>query len=174
LERSYCYVLQVSAVRPAVLAGRVGWCHAALDLEPMREAAACLAGHHDFSAFRSAECQAKSPERELKEMSIERYGAFFVFRLRADGFLHHMVRNIVGSLIQVGKGAQAPSWMKTVLDARERAAAAATFAPDGLYLESVSYAPQWGLPAALEFDHIVEPMLQTGIAGRLAKALSTA
>jgi tRNA pseudouridine38-40 synthase len=174
LERSYCYVLQVSAVRPALLAGKVGWFHLALELEAMREAAAVLAGHHDFSAFRSAECQAKSPERELRELSIERYGAFIVFRLRADGFLHHMVRNIIGSLIQVGKGAQPPQWMKGVLDARERAAAAATFAPDGLYLESVSYAPEWGLPAPLAFDHIVEPLLQSGIAGRLARPMTTA
>jgi tRNA pseudouridine38-40 synthase len=174
LERSYCYVLQVSAVRPALLAGKVGWFHAALDLETMRKAATYLAGHHDFSAFRSAECQAKSPARELREISIERYGAFFVFRLRADGFLHHMVRNVVGSLIQVGKGAQPPQWMKAVLDARERAAAAATFAADGLYLESVGYAPEWGLPAPLTFDHIVEPLLQTGVAGRLANSVTTA
>jgi tRNA pseudouridine38-40 synthase len=174
LERSYCYVLQVSAVRPALLAGRVGWIHVALDLEAMRESAAHLSGHQDFSAFRSAECQAKSPERDLHELSIERYGAFIAFRFRADGFLHHMVRNIVGSLIQVGKGAQPPQWIKDVLDARERAAAAATFAADGLYLESVSYAPEWGLPAPLAFDHIVEPMLQAGIAGGVAPIMTTA
>jgi tRNA pseudouridine38-40 synthase len=174
LERSYCYVLQVSVVRPALLAGRVGWFHLALDLETMREAATYLAGHHDFSAFRSAECQAKSPERELREISIERYGAFIVFRLRADGFLHHMVRNIVGSLIQIGKGAQPAHWMKDVLEARERAAAAATFAPDGLYLECVNYAPEWGLPTPMAFDHIVEPLLASGIAGRLAKSMTTA
>jgi tRNA pseudouridine38-40 synthase len=174
LERSYCYVLQVSAVRPALLAGRVGWFHVALDLESMHEAAALLAGQHDFSAFRSAECQAKSPVRDLREVSIERFGAFIVFRLRADGFLHHMVRNIVGSLIAVGKGAHPPGWIAAVLDARERAAAAATFAADGLYLESVSYAPEWGLPAPLSFDHIVEPLLQTGIAARLARSLTAA
>jgi tRNA pseudouridine38-40 synthase len=172
IERSYCYVLQVSPVRPALLAGKVGWFHLPLLLTAMREAAAHLIGRHDFSAFRSAECQAKSPERELREITIERFGAFLVFRFTADGFLHHMVRNIVGSLIQVGKGAQAPLWVKTVLDARERAVAAATFAPDGLYLERVSYGSRWELPAALSIDQIIEPLMQTGIARRAATGMA--
>jgi len=174
IERSYCYVLQVSAVRPALLAGKVGWFHVPLKLAPMREAAAELVGRHDFSAFRSAECQAKTPERELREVGIEQFGAFFVFRLRADGFLHHMVRNIVGCLIQVGKGAQQPDWMRTVLATRERAAAAATFAPDGLYLERVSYAPSWKLPAGLSMDQVIEPLLRTGIARGVSTPMADA
>jgi tRNA pseudouridine38-40 synthase len=172
IERSYCYVLQVSQVRPSLLAGKVGWFHLPLAAAAMREAAAYLVGRHDFSAFRSSECQAKSPEREVREIAVERFGAFLVFRLTSDGFLHHMVRNIVGSLIQVGKGAQAPVWMKTVLDARERAAAAATFAPDGLYLEKISYAPHWELPGGPTMNRVIAPMVQTGMAERVATGMA--
>jgi tRNA pseudouridine38-40 synthase len=171
VERSYCYVLQVSPVRPALLAGKVGWFHLPLEIAAMRAAAAHLAGRHDFSAFRSAECQAKSPERMLHKITIEQFGAFFLFRLTANAFLHHMVRNIVGSLIQVGKGAQPPTWLKAVLDSRERAAAAATFAPDGLYLERVSYAPHWELPAGLSMSDVIEPLVKTGIARRVAAGM---
>jgi tRNA pseudouridine38-40 synthase len=148
IERSYCYLLQVSPVRPAVLAGKVGWFHRELDLARMREAAACLVGRHDFSALRAAECQARSPVREMREIAIEACGDFLLFRFRADAFLQHMVRNIVGSLILVGKGGRPPEWMKEVLDTRDRTLAAPTFAPDGLYLERVSYEQRWGLPEA--------------------------
>ena len=146
IERSYVYLMQVSPVRPSLLAGNVGWFHLPLDVCRMREAAALLVGRHDFSAFRSSECQATTAVREMREIAIERHGKYFVFRLRADAFLHHMVRNIVGSLIHVGKGRHQPEWMQAVLDSGDRTRAAATFAPDGLYLERVSYADQWALP----------------------------
>jgi tRNA pseudouridine38-40 synthase len=164
-ERRYCYVLQVSPVRPALLAGKVGWFHMPLDLAAMRQAAAQLVGHHDFSAFRAAECQAKTPHRDLREITITRHGAFLLFRFRADAFLHHMVRNIVGSLIHVGKGAESPDWIKGVLASLDRKLAAATFAPDGLYLERVSYARHWALP---EF----EPSLQELFSAPIASAIS--
>jgi len=146
VERNYCYILQMSPVRPAILAGKVGWIHSPLDVDRMREAAALLVGHHDFSAFRSSECQAKTPLRELREIAIERRGHYLIFRFRADAFLHHMVRNIVGSLVSVGKGRHAPDWVGSVLQSRDRAAAAPTFSPDGLYLASISYAQRWSLP----------------------------
>jgi tRNA pseudouridine38-40 synthase len=146
VERNYCYILQVSAVRSAILAAKVGWIHSPLNVERMREAAALLVGHHDFSAFRSSECQARTPLRELREISIDRRGHYLIFRFRADAFLHHMVRNIVGSLVAVGKGRHAPDWVGSVLQSRDRTAAAPTFAPDGLYLASVSYAQRWSLP----------------------------
>jgi tRNA pseudouridine38-40 synthase len=146
VERNYCYVLLVSPVRPAVLAGRVGWIHSTPDIDRMREAAKLLVGHHDFTAFRSSECQARTPLRELREMVIERRGHYLIFRFRADAFLHHMVRNIVGSLVAVGNGRHAPDWVGSVLESRDRAAAAPTFSPDGLYLASVSYAKRWSLP----------------------------
>ncbi|MSQ55489.1 MAG: tRNA pseudouridine(38-40) synthase TruA [Betaproteobacteria bacterium] len=146
-SRTYRYVLLNRAVRPALCARRAGWFHHALDLGAMREAATQLVGEHDFSAFRSAECQAKSPVRVIEALDIAQRDERIDFVVRANAFLHHMVRNIVGSLVYVGAGRRAPAWMREVLEARDRGRAAPTFPPDGLYLESVRYAAQWGLPA---------------------------
>jgi len=146
--RTYRYVLLNRPVRPALAARYAGWCHAPLDVDAMREAAAALIGEHDFSAFRSSECQAKSPVRTLHALEVQRQGERIDFVLRANAFLHHMVRNIVGTLIHVGSGRQAPRWAGEVLAARDRGRAAPTFAAEGLYLEHVEYAKQWGLPAA--------------------------
>jgi tRNA pseudouridine38-40 synthase len=144
--RTYRYLLYCHPVRPAVLAGRVGWFHLPLAPEPMQAAGRLLLGKHDFSAFRSAECQAKSPVRELRRLGISQRGPYLIFDVTADAFLHHMVRNIVGSLVQVGKGAQPPQWIADVLASQDRARAAPTFPPDGLYLAEVRYGPKWNLP----------------------------
>ena len=95
-SRTYRYVLYNHAVRPSVLAGKVGWFHLPLDVERMRTAARALVGRHDFSAFRSAECQAQTPVRELSGADVERRGDYVLFELSANAFLHHMVRNVVG------------------------------------------------------------------------------
>ena len=145
-ERAYRYVLLNHPVRPALLAGRVGWVHTALDGARMVEAAAHLVGTHDFSAFRAAECQAKSPVRELRQARVLRQGDFILFEFRANAFLHHQVRNMVGSLVWVGMGRRSPEWVREVLEGRDRRLAAATFAPDGLYLAEVGYDPRWELP----------------------------
>jgi tRNA pseudouridine38-40 synthase len=144
--RVYRYVLLNRPVRPALAARHVGWFHAPLDLEAMREAAAALCGEHDFSAFRSSECQAKSPVRTLHSLEIERSGERLDFTFRANAFLHHMVRNLVGTLVYVGKGKHPPRWAKQVLESRNRTLAAPTFAAEGLYLERVEYEAHWGLP----------------------------
>jgi tRNA pseudouridine38-40 synthase len=144
--RAYRYVLLNRAVRPALAARHAGWFHAPLDVEAMREAAAALCGEHDFSAFRSAECQAKSPVRTLHSLSIDRHGERIDFVLSANAFLHHMVRNLVGTLVYVGKGKHPPRWAKEVLQSRDRSLAAPTFAAEGLYLEKVEYDAHWGLP----------------------------
>jgi len=144
--RAYRYVLLNRPVRPALAARHAGWFHAPLDVEAMREAAAMLSGEHDFSAFRSAECQAKSPVRTLHSLSIERKGERIDFVFNANAFLHHMVRNLVGTLVYVGKGKHPPRWAREVLESRDRSLAAPTFAPEGLYLESVEYEQHWGLP----------------------------
>jgi tRNA pseudouridine38-40 synthase len=145
--RTYHYVLYNHPVRPALLHGKVGWYHQPLDPVAMRSAAAHLAGEHDFSAFRSSQCQAKSPVRALRACTIKQGGAHFRFEFTANGFLHHMVRNIVGCLVYVGKGKHPPVWLKEVLENRDRRLAAPTFSPDGLYLVAVEYAPGWNLPA---------------------------
>lgn len=156
LSRTYRYVLYNHPVRPALHHGRVGWFHLPLDAEAMRAALTHLAGEHDFSAFRSSECQAKSPVRTLRRWAIERRGALLSFEFTANGFLHHMVRNIVGCLVYVGKGKYPPGWLAEVLAGRDRCRAAPTFSPDGLYFAAVEYAPGWKLPA-FESSRIVFP-----------------
>jgi tRNA pseudouridine38-40 synthase len=147
-SRTYRYVLVSRSVRPALAARYVGWSHARLDVAAMSEAARHLVGEHDFSAFRSSECQAKTPVRTIHELSLEPHGERIDFVLRANAFLHHMVRNIVGTLVHVGKGARAPGWIREVLRSRDRSLAAATFGAEGLYLEAVDYDPSWQLPQA--------------------------
>jgi tRNA pseudouridine38-40 synthase len=144
--RCYRYLLLNRPVRPGVQAGKVGWFHAPLDVVSMQDAARSLLGTHDFSAFRAAECQAKTPVKTLRRLDIHREGELVVFDLEADAFLHHMVRNIVGCLVYVGKGKHAPTWMQEVLEGRQRARAAPTFAPDGLYLRRILYEGHWELP----------------------------
>ncbi|MDA8381794.1 MAG: tRNA pseudouridine(38-40) synthase TruA [Betaproteobacteria bacterium] len=146
IERCYQYRLLSRPSRPGVENARVGWFHRPLDLEAMREAAGLLLGVHDFSAFRAAGCQAKSPVKDLRRLEIARCGDLMLFECCADAFLHHMVRNIVGALVYVGKGRHAPGWVKDVLDGGRRSAAAPTFAPDGLYFVQAKYDAHWGIP----------------------------
>lgn len=147
-SRSYSYYLLNHPVRPALAAGRVGWFHSPLDVAAMQEAAALLLGEHDFSSFRAAECQAKSPVKQLSRFDISEHNGLIRFDLRANAFLHHMVRNLVGALVYVGKGAHPPGWMAELLAARDRTSAPPTFMPDGLYLTGVGYPDRFGLPAA--------------------------
>ncbi len=144
--RRYEYLLVNRPVRPAVRRRQLGWFHHPLDLEAMQVAAAGLIGTNDFSAFRSSECQARSPVRDMRRLDISRHGDIIRFSLEANAFLHHMVRNIIGSLVYVGKGRYRPEWMTEVLLSRDRTMAAPTFAPNGLYLAGVTYDPRWGLP----------------------------
>lgn len=144
--RHYRYVLLNHAVRPAADHGRVGWYHGALDIDAMRAAAQCLLGEQDFSAFRSSECQARSPVRRMTQLDIARNGTYVTFDFCANGFLHHMVRNIVGSLLYVGKGRYDAAWMAGLLAARDRKLAAPTIEAAGLYLTGVDYDSRWRLP----------------------------
>lgn len=144
--RRYDYLLLNRSTRPAVGHGRIGWFHLPLDVGRMRDAAACLVGSHDFSALRSAQCQAASPVRELRRLEVARRNDVIQFTFEANGFLHHMVRNIVGCLVYVGKGKYSPQWLCDVLAGRDRALAAPTFAAHGLYLTHVAYDPKWNLP----------------------------
>jgi tRNA pseudouridine38-40 synthase len=146
IARTYRYRLANRPVRPALEARYAGWHHAPLDVEAMRKAAGALVGEHDFSAFRAAECQASTPVRTLHSIEITRSGADIEFVLRANAFLQHMVRNIVGALVYVGAGKQRPAWIGQVLLSGDRSKAAPTFAPEGLYLERVDYDAKWQLP----------------------------
>ena len=146
LSRTYRYELLNRPVRSALSAHHVGWFHLPLDVPKMRAAAALLVGEHDFSAFRSAECQAKTPVRNIFSFQIEQDGESIEFVIRANAFLHHMVRNLIGTLVYVGKGKHPPQWVRQVMESRDRAQAAPTFGPEGLYLEKIEYQPKWGLP----------------------------
>ncbi|MDQ6681577.1 MAG: tRNA pseudouridine(38-40) synthase TruA [Pseudomonadota bacterium] len=146
LGRRYVYVLLESPVRPGVESGMVGWTFRPLDLAAMEAAAQALVGEHDFSALRSSQCQAATPVRTLRSIRISRRGAYWRFDFDANAFLHHMVRNIIGCLVAVGNGGQAPEWIVEVLASRDRSRAAPTFAPDGLYFAGPYYDAGDALP----------------------------
>lgn len=147
LSRTYRYLLLNEKVAPAILRDRVGWFHAPLDAARMEEGCRALLGEHDFSAFRGSQCQSRSPIRTVSEARVERHANLVVFTLRANAFLHHMVRNIVGSLVYVGAGREEPAWIAELVASRDRKLAAPTFSAAGLYLAGVEYDPVFGLPA---------------------------
>ena len=132
LEREYRYRLLMRPVRPGLLAGRVGWVHDELDVAAMRAASPCLIGTHDFSAFRAAECQAKSPVREMRAVEIAQDGPLLTFTFRANAFLQHQIRNLVGALVWVGQGRRPVGWLAETLASRDSTRSAATYAADGL------------------------------------------
>lgn len=144
--RRYAYVLLESPVRPSVEAGRVGWVFRPLDQAAMAHAAQLLLGEHDFTSFRASSCQALSPVKTLRRAVISKRGPYWRFEFEANAFLHHMIRNIMGSLLDIGQGNHPPEWMTEVLKARDRDAAAPTFSPAGLYFLGPIYDPRWGLP----------------------------
>ena len=144
--RRYRFVVLESPVRPSLEVGLAGWVFRPLDGEAMRAAAAVLIGEHDFSSFRAAECQARSPVKTLRRVDITRRGAYWRFDFDGSAFLHHMVRNILGCLVAVGSGRRAPGWMAEVLAARSRDAAAPTFPSAGLYFLGPYYDAALGLP----------------------------
>ena len=146
LGRRYAYVLLESPVRPAVEAGSVGWSLRPLDGPRMEAASSLLLGEHDFSAFRAAECQARSPVKTMRSIDISRRGAYWRFDFDADAFLHHMVRNIMGCLLAVGSGTRDAAWLAGVLAARERRLCAPTFPADGLYFVGPYYDPVHAIP----------------------------
>jgi len=151
IARRYAYVVLESPVRPSVEKGRVGWVFRPLDPAAMQQAASVLVGEHDFSSFRAAQCQAKSPVKTMRRIDISHRGEsgarYWRFEFEANAFLHHMIRNIMGCLLAVGQGAQTPAWVGEVLAARNRDAAAPTFSPDGLYFLGPVYEPHHGLPS---------------------------
>jgi len=145
--RRYRYVLINRPQRLGVWHGHAGWYHHPLDVDAMQKAANLLLGEHDFSAFRAADCQAKSPVKTVRQATVRRSGDLLVFDFEAGAFLHHMVRNLVGSLVYIGQGKYPPAWIAELLAAADRRLAAPTFAAAGLYLVGVRYEARWGLPA---------------------------
>ena len=144
--RRYRYLLLQSPVRPALEAAMAGWVFRPLDAGAMRAAATLLIGEHDFSAFRSSECQAASAVKTLRAIDIARHGDYWRFDFDASAFLHHMVRNIMGCLVAVGSGRRPAHWLAAVLAARDRDAAAPTFDAAGLYFAGPYYDARHDIP----------------------------
>ena len=146
LERSYRYVIFNRDVSSSYLHGRVTWHYVPLAVELMQQAATALIGQHDFSAFRAAGCQSKNPVKEVSQVMINQSGPWIWLDISADGFLHHMVRNIVGTLFRIGERLESVEWMGKILAARERKHAGMTAPADGLYFVGVEYEPRFNLP----------------------------
>lgn len=146
-RRRYRYLLHLSAVRHPLLAGRAGWTFRAVDGGRLRDAASLLVGEHDFSAFRSSECQAVSPVRRLDAIEVGGRGPLLLLTFVGNAFLHHMIRNIVGTLLMAADGRRPVEWVGEVLASRDRRFAAPTFAPDGLYLDGALYDARFDLPS---------------------------
>ncbi|MGO1767722.1 tRNA pseudouridine(38-40) synthase TruA [Advenella sp. S44] len=151
-SRTYVYLLRNERILSPHWHGRAGWDFHPLDLDAMQMAARHLIGQHDFSSFRSSQCQAASPVRIIEHLSIVQQGTFFIFTLKANAFLHHMVRNILGCLLYVGKGRYRPDWIVQVLAERDRKVAAPTFMADGLYFAQAHYPAHFGLEPLDAFD----------------------
>lgn len=147
VTRTYRYLILNRPARSALMAGRALVVHQPLDVDSMRAGAQWLSGEHDFSAFRSSECQSKSPIRRLQSLRVARSGPWVAIDVTANAFLHHMVRNIAGLLIAIGQGRSPPERAREQLESRQRSTGAATAAAHGLYLWQVEYPPQFGLPA---------------------------
>ncbi|WP_426150186.1 tRNA pseudouridine(38-40) synthase TruA [Pseudomonas sp. DC3000-4b1] len=159
VARRYRYVIYNDPIRPAHLGEEVTWNHRPLDVARMAEAAAPLLGTHDFSAFRASQCQAKSPIKQLHHLRVTRHGQMIVIDVRANAFLHHMVRNLAGVLMAIGSGDKPVSWAREVLEGRERRQGGVTAHPYGLYLVSVEYPQAYALP-----DRYIGPHFLTGFA----------
>lgn len=144
--RSYRYRILNRPMRSALLHGRVTWIYRPLDVERMQKAGQALIGTHDFTSYRATGCQAKQPVRTVTHLEITRHGDIIELNIRANAFLHHMVRNIAGVLIAIGAGEQPESWAREVLEHRDRTLGGVTAPPDGLYFELVEYEDEFQLP----------------------------
>nr|WP_314265079.1 tRNA pseudouridine(38-40) synthase TruA [uncultured Moellerella sp.] len=144
--RRYRYIILNHRHRHAILSHGMTHFYAPLDVDRMHLAAQALLGEHDFTSFRALQCQSKSPWRNVKHVNVTRHGEYVVVDIKANAFLHHMVRNIVGSLLEIGCGNQSTNWIAELLVMKDRAKAAATAKADGLYLVSVDYPAEFGIP----------------------------
>jgi tRNA pseudouridine38-40 synthase len=146
--RAYRYVIQQRAARPALYSSRVTWIHHQLDTVAMHQAAQALLGENDFSSFRSSACQSEHAMRFIQSIDVSAEGGFVYVDIRANAFLHHMVRNIVGSLLLVGSSERPPGWIAELLALKDRTRAGPTAPADGLYLVEVQYPDEYGLPVS--------------------------
>ncbi|MFO7602877.1 MAG: tRNA pseudouridine(38-40) synthase TruA [Gammaproteobacteria bacterium] len=148
VRRAYRYVISNRSERPAILHGRVTWQFKPLDVGRMQQAAMHLIGKHDFSSYRAAGCQARSPVREIYRLEVSRRGEMIFLDIEANAFLHHMVRNIAGVLMTIGAGEAAVDWSREVLAHQDRKLGGITASPAGLYLTQVHYPAEFAIPVS--------------------------
>lgn len=148
--RHYCYRILTRATRSALERDRALWVHRPLDLARMQEAARALVGEHDFTSFRALACQAKSPVRHLHYLDLAAVNGGIDLRVGANGFLHHMVRNIAGVLLAIGRGEAPVTWTRDLLELRDRTRGGVTAPPQGLYFVRADYPPEFGLPGGTD------------------------
>ena len=146
ISRSYRYILFNRRIRSAVFPNNVAWSYEKFDENAMNAAAQHLLGEHDFSAFRSSRCQANHAIRVMQKISVTRQHDYLILDIKANAFLHHMVRNIMGTLMVIGRGEQSVDWMREILEGQDRKCAGMTASPAGLYLVNVEYPKECGLP----------------------------
>lgn len=146
LKRRYRYLILNRPARPGIMQQYVTWECRPLDIDGMSKAAECLLGEHDFTSFRAAACQAKSPVRHVYDLKLSKTGSLIEMSIEANAFLHHMVRNIAGVLITVGTGKESVAWVKEVLQAKNRECAGVTAPASGLSLIAVEYPAEYALP----------------------------
>ena len=137
--RSYEYKIHHHPVRSSLKTGYYLWEPRSLNIDDMKKAAAFLVGEHDFSCFRGSMCQAKSPIKTIEYLQIDEIGDDLIIKVKANAFLHHMVRNLVGTLLKVGRGEESTEWMLSVLDSKDRKEAGPTAEPQGLYFVKAHY-----------------------------------
>ncbi len=153
-SRRYVYLLSAQPQRSGLHFGRVGWTHWPQNVSRIREAMKALVGTHDFTSFRAAECQAKSPMKTIYAATVVERNGVLRFDFHADAFLHHMIRNVVGVCVYIGNGRQPTDWISTLISAKDRKQAAPTFSPDGLYLAGIEYDAKFAIP-----ESFVDPQL---------------
>jgi tRNA pseudouridine38-40 synthase len=149
IERKYQYIIYNSKFNSAILNDRVTWIYSELDIDAMNDAARSLVGEHDFSCFRSSRCQAHSPIRTMVSAKFFRSGQYIFFEIKGNGFLHHMVRNIIGSLLDIGRGKKDSDYIQQLITQKDRRLASKTAAANGLYLVGVSYPSEFNIPIAI-------------------------
>ncbi|HCH23281.1 MAG TPA: tRNA pseudouridine(38-40) synthase TruA [Oceanospirillaceae bacterium] len=157
--RQYRYVIYNHPMRPALMDKEVTWNYRPLDVASMQQAASYLVGEHDFTSFRASACQANSPLRHVYHLKVIAAGDYIILDVRANAFLHHMIRNFAGLLMHIGSGNQPPEWALQVLQARDRRQAPATAAPYGLYFVNAEYSAQFDLPRTPLGPHFLQPWL---------------
>lgn len=159
-SRRYRYLISNRPTRSSLMAGRATWVHQPLDVARMREAGQALVGTHDFSSYRAIGCQAKSPVRTVYQLRVSASGELVEISVHANAFLHHMIRNIAGVLIAIGRGDRAVDWSRDVLERRDRTLGGVTAPPDGLYFERVWYPPEFALPGPVPLPFAASALVE--------------